>query len=171
VQESAEMSLASLPIQEKIELARRLHYAWSKALLEEPTICALLQQLRTFIEASRQTMREVGVVTECRHCEEEEGGSCCGQGIEDRYTPVLLLINLLLGVPLTKLGRRPRSCYFLGKKGCALLARHVLCVNYLCARLREKLARPELARLQERAGNELETEFVLYERIKRFILR
>jgi len=161
----------SLTIEEKIALARDLLDAWEAELRAPGPARDSLERLRACIEASREVMAGIGVVDECRRCEEVEGGSCCGSGIENRYSEVLLLINLLLGVPLSEGAGRPRSCYFLGERGCTLLARHVLCVNYLCARLRQRLTRAQLSRLQDASGEELETEFRLYETIKRFLNR
>ena len=161
----------SLTIQEKIARARHLLDAWAAELRAQDPVRDSLERLHACIEASREVMAEIGVVDQCRRCEEVEGGSCCGSGIEDRYTDVLLLINLLLGVPLPQGAERPRSCYFLGETGCTLVARHVLCVNYLCARLRERLTPAQLSRLQDSSGEELETEFRCYETIKRFLNR
>jgi hypothetical protein len=161
----------SLTIQEKITLAHNLLDAWGAELRAQGPVRHSLERLRTCIEESREVMVEIGIVGDCRRCEEVEGGSCCGSGIEDRYGEVLLLINLLLGVPLPERAGRPKSCYFLGETGCTLLARHVLCVNYLCARLRERLTPAQRSRLQDTSGEELETEFRLYESIKQFLNR
>jgi hypothetical protein len=68
---------------------------------------------------------------------------------------------------LPTLVRSDNSCTFLGKNGCTLTARHVLCVNYICDKLQKKLAHHELIRLQESAGEELETQFLLHEEIKK----
>jgi hypothetical protein len=161
----------SLMIQEKIARARHLLDAWAAGLRAEGPVRDSLERLRACIEASRKVMLELGVVDECRRCEEVEGGSCCGSGIENRYTEVLLFINLLLGAPLPERAGRPRSCHFLGETGCALLARHTLCVNYLCARLRQRLTPAQLRLLQDASGQELETEVRCYETIKRFLNR
>jgi len=161
----------SLTIQEKIVRARDLLDARAAELRAQGPVRDSLERLRACIEASREVMAETGVVDECRRCEEVEGGSCCGSGIENRYNEVLLLINLLLGVPFRKGAERPGSCYFLGEMGCTLLARHVLCVNYLCARLRERLTPAQLSRLQDVAGEELETGFRCHETIKGFLNR
>jgi hypothetical protein len=59
------------------------------------------------------------------------------------------------------------SCYFLGKNGCTLTARDVLCVNYICDKLQKKLTREELLALQTCAGEELDTLFILHESIKK----
>jgi hypothetical protein len=159
----------SLTIREKIARARDLLDAWAAELRAQGPVRDSLGQLQACIEASREVMLELGVVGECRRCEEVEGGSCCGSGIENRYNEVLLLINLLLGVSLPEGTGRPRSCHFLGETGCTLLARHTLCVNYLCARLRQRLTPAQLSRLQDASGEELETEFRCYETIKRFL--
>ena len=136
---------------------------------QDGSIQALLKRLKQKIDLARKTMIALGVVAECKHCEEEEGGSCCGAGIEDRYDPVALLINLLLGASLPTQVRGGNSCYFLREKGCMLAARHVLCVNYICEKLQKKLTREELIDLQSCAGEELDTEFILHEAIKKHI--
>lgn len=165
---NGETQSTELSIQKKIEQARSLHTAWGDSLRQDPSIHTLLQRLKTNIANTWKTMLELGVVAECKHCEEEEGGSCCGGGIEDRYDTVLLLINLILGISLL-VQPHNNSCYFLGKNGCVLRARHVLCVNYVCEKLRNKLPQDKLIRLQEIAGEELDTLFLLHEAIKKHI--
>ena len=154
-------------IEEKIEQAQDLFGTCGDSLLQDPSIRALLQELRDCIENTNQSMLTLGVVAECKGCEEEEGGSCCGAGIEDKYDPVLLLINLLLGSSLQNPEPVGNSCYFLGKNGCTLTARHVLCVNYICEKLQKKLTREKLISLQTCAGEELNSLFFLQEAIKK----
>jgi hypothetical protein len=156
-------------IYEKIEQAHNLLEACGSSLIEDPHIHALLRKLRDCIESTNQSMVTLGVVAECKNCEEREGGSCCGSGIENKYDAVLLLINLLLGDSLENEEPSKNSCYFLGKKGCTLTARHVLCVNYICQKLQKKLTREELIALQTCAGEELDTLFFLHEAIKKHI--
>ena len=157
----------SLSIQRKIERALSLHDTWEASLRHDPNIFALLEKLQRDIERTKNAMVALGVVAECKHCEEVEGGSCCGVGIENRYDEILLLINLLLGVSLPTRAQCANSCYLLGKDGCTLAARHVLCVNYICSKLRRRLSRDELMKLQTCAGEELNTEFVLHEAVKK----
>ena len=154
-------------IQEKIEQAHNLLETCGSSLIEDPSIHALLVKLRDSIENTYQSMLSLGVVAECKNCEEKEGGSCCGAGIENKYDAVLLLINLLLGGSLQNHEPDGNSCYFLGKNGCKLIARHVLCVNYICEKLQKKLTRKKLIALQTSAGEELETLFFLHEAIKK----
>jgi hypothetical protein len=156
-------------IYEKIEQAHNLLETCGSSLTEDPHIHTLLRKLRDCIESTNQSMVTLGVVAECKNCEEREGGSCCGSGIENKYDAVLLLINLLLGFSLENQEPSKNSCSFLGKKGCTLTARHVLCVNYICQKLQKKLTREELIALQTCAGEELDTLFILHEAIKKHI--
>ena len=158
---------ADLSIREKIRKARSLYRDYKAILLEHPQIRDLLERLDRSLETSREVMFRGGVVAACRWCEEEAGGSCCGAGIENRYTIHLLLMNLLLGVSLPDRRAWTDSCYFLGEAGCCLQARHVLCVNYLCEKLRRDLDPGVLQDLQQSSGTELDTGFVLHEALKK----
>ncbi len=156
-------------VQEKIEKAHNLYSASGDSLRQDPSISVLLNKLQECIENTKDSMLKLGVVAECKHCEEREGGSCCGTGIENKYDVELLLVNLLLEASLRDQQPSQNSCYFLGEKGCKLTARHVLCVNYMCQKLQKKLAREQLISLQTCAGEELDTLFILHEAIKKKI--
>ena len=156
-------------IYEKIEQAQDLFETCGDSLRENPSIRTLLNKLQECIENTKDSMLNLGVVAECKHCEEQEGGSCCGTGIENKYDVELLLVNLLLEASLRNQQPSQNSCYFLGEKGCKLTARHVLCVNYMCQKLQKKLAREQLISLQTCAGEELDTLFILHEAIKKHI--
>jgi len=156
-------------IEEEIKKAQALLADHEAQLRKDPQVQALLERLAQQIQASMEAMRKFGVVATCRTCEELEGGSCCGVGIENQYRATLLLINLLLGIHLPKEHLFIDSCYFLGPKGCSLKARHVLCVNYLCAKIQRNLDKPDLIELQTINGEELETGFRLYEIVRKII--
>ena len=164
-----ESRTTSPTIQEKIEQAQDLFETCGDSLRENPSIRALLNKLQECIDNTNQRMLILDVVAECKNCEEREGGSCCGTGIENKYDVELLLVNLLLEASLRDQQPSQNSCYFLGEKGCKLTARHVLCVNYMCQKLQKKLAREQLISLQTCAGEELDTLFILHEAIKKNI--
>ncbi len=156
-------------IDEKITIAKGLYAGWGEALRCDSAISAQLRELWARVEASGNFRHGSGVARACRLCDREEGGSCCGAGIEDRYSPELLLINLLLGVTLPESRNYAKSCYFLGERGCILPAREILCVNYLCASLQEIIPPEKLLQLQEVNGSEMELLFLLHNRIRNFI--
>lgn len=156
-------------IEEKIGLARDLHSRWAEPLRVYLETAGLLERLAGCIEATWETMRKLGLVDICRHCDEQEGGSCCGAGIEHKFDVLLLLMNLLLGVSLPEQHRRPESCLFLATTGCILKVRLVLCVDFLCPRILGCLSHQQLVRLQEISGEELLAGFRVYDAIKRFL--
>ena len=159
----------SSTIQEKVDQAHNLFETRGDLLKQDPSLRILLNKLQECVENTKDSMLKLGVVAECKHCEEQEGGSCCGTGIENKYDVELLLVNLLLKASWQDQQFSRNSCYFLGENGCKLTARHVLCVNYICDKLQKKLTREELIELQTCAGEELDTLFVLHEAIKKKI--
>jgi hypothetical protein len=155
------------PIEEKIAWAEALHSRLRQDLLQDPTVAQLLKDLRGAIQDSHHEMLGAGIVATCADCEKRGGGSCCGAGLENHYSGLLLLINLLLDVRLPTKRHDPASCFFLGKEGCQLLARHVLCVNYLCKEINDRVDSDKIRCLREKEGVELERLFLLHEHIKK----
>jgi hypothetical protein len=156
-------------IEDKIKMARHMYDLWSEQLKREPHIHQLIEKLEGCLENSREAMLELGIVETCKHCDEEEGGSCCGAGLENKFDTFLLLINLLLGVSLPEGHRRLDSCYLLTDKGCTLKVRLVLCVDFLCHKILNTMSHGDLIRLQQVSGDELTTGFMLYDALKKFM--
>lgn len=153
-------------IKEKISWATRAYREYSDVLISDKNVRQLLGNFRRAASKSLSEMIEIGMVDECRKCEEEEGGACCGAGIENRYSGSLLLINLLLGVKLPSKAPDSKSCFFQGIKGCSLSARHVICVNYICKKITDNIPGHKINTLREKEGIELDILFILNERIK-----
>jgi hypothetical protein len=114
-------------------------------------------------------MGAAGVLAVCSDCAVNGGGSCCGEGIEDRFDAVLLLVNRLMECVLPDSRSVPDGCWFLGEKGCRIVAREVICVNYVCRRLEVAVETGALRRLQERIAQEADASFVLQEALKRWL--
>lgn len=157
----------SSPIEEKIDWAEAYYRRVRRQFLKDRSIVDLLNRLEKAIHASRSEMTAAGLEKICRECEQEEGGSCCGAGLENKYDWELLLINLFLDVNLPKKRHDPGGCYFLGETGCLLQARHVICVNYVCKKITDLIDSRKLNTLREKEGEELNTLFLLHERIKK----
>jgi len=155
--------------QKKIQMAGALLSANKASFLSDSRLCALLSELDSAISASREAMEKAGVVEICRRCDEEEGGSCCGEGMERHYDEWLLLANLLMGVKLQKERQEARSCLFLGERGCTLWARHTICINYLCLEITKCIDPARLSELRRREGKELELLFHTIEYLKLFV--
>jgi hypothetical protein len=157
---------ADSSIEEKISWADACYRKYKNNFLEDVKIQKLLNDFQKASSESLEEMIGIGLVEECRKCEEEEGGACCGKGIENRYSGTLLLINLLLGTKLPSKAPDPKSCFFLGTKGCSLSARHVICVNYICKKITDSIPGQALNHLREKEGTELDILFILNEKIK-----
>lgn len=164
-------SPSSSSIDDKLAAARELYAVWGERLMRDDAIASGLSALETAIAECRQAMIRFGIVEACRECEEEQGGSCCGAGIENRYRPVLLLVNLLLGCSLSPVRKSLNSCHFLGETGCALKVRHILCLNYLCHKIQGRLALEDLIALQTIMGREMDAVFAVHEQVKKFVSR
>lgn len=161
----------SYPILEKIAWAERTLSLFAAGLMSDGWISSGIARYRKAIEGTSRSMRETGVSRECMVCAVHEGGSCCGHGIEDRFDGVLLLINLLLGAKLPLKRLDPFWCWFLGEGGCTIPARHVICINYLCRRIHERIQPGLLRSLEGRIAEEADAGFDLEERIKKWLLK
>ncbi|OPX37437.1 MAG: hypothetical protein B1H12_04910 [Desulfobacteraceae bacterium 4484_190.2] len=163
-----EVSLSS-PIEEKIDWAEHCYKSFRGQLIQDKPIVDYLKRLVDAIQASHKEMGEAGILDICMDCEKNEGGSCCGAGLENKYDGWLLLINRLLDVRLPRKRHDKESCFFLGESGCLLKARHVICVNYLCKKITDRIDPDKLNALREKEGIELDILFLLNERLKRIL--
>jgi len=166
---ATDFSAAGLSITEKIEAAHALFRKWGDRLLKDISVRELIAGLDLKVIASRKAMLDAGILSACRRCEEDEGGSCCGAGIENKYDVALLAANLLMGMTLAAERCFQAGCFFLGPEGCTLSARHTLCVNFLCQPIQKALALDDLVRVQNTIGDEMDTTFLLIEAIKKYI--
>jgi hypothetical protein len=157
------------PIEQRIAWAEQCYTHFKDKLLGDSEVSSLLKGLLPAIRDSHSKMAELGIGDLCKACEKWEGGSCCGAGLENHFSGTLVLINLLLGVKIPARNMDPASCLFLSTNGCQLLARHVICVNYLCDKIAACVPALEITRLRQLEGVELDLLFVLHERLKRLL--
>lgn len=156
-------------ITQKVKQAEEYYLTEKERLCSDSRLVDLLQDLKAAVLNSRQDMAESGIIPLCRECEQDEGGSCCGKGLENKYSEILLLINLLLGVSLPAERYDSESCFFLGRDGCRLVARHVICVNYLCSKITTRIKPDKISLLREKEGVELGLLFLANERVKKLL--
>ena len=159
------------PVEAKTAWANDCFDREKSRLLEDQNFPDLLEALKNAVHRSREEMLRTGIVDLCRECEEIEGGSCCGAGLEKHYSGRLLLINRLLGVTLPHQREEPLSCFFLSSTGCRLLARDVLCINYVCSKITSRIKSDPLAALREAEGEEILLLFRVNEKLRKLIKR
>src|SRR5512137_843844 len=105
------------PVEAKTAWANDCFDQERSRLLEDRSLAERLEALKNAVGRSRERMLCTGIMDLCRDCEEKEGGSCCGAGLEKHYSGILLLINRLLGVTLPQQREEPSSCFFLSSSG------------------------------------------------------
>lgn len=149
-----------------IHQARAFCDAYGTFLRKDPEVQGLLGAYRKAIDRTYDAMAEARVLETCSECAQRPSGSCCFEGVEDWYDPVLLVINLLLDVPLPSRREIPKACFFLGQKGCKLRGRYAFCVNFLCPELSAGMKAGTLLRT---AGEELLCGWELEKEIHRRI--
>jgi hypothetical protein len=153
----------------EVRLAYHLYKIFSHTLLQDEKLRTLLGQLDQNIEATQKEMGAAGIVKECADCAVNGDGTCCGKRTGYKYDSIILLVNLLLGKTIPLQSQNPLACYFLTQEGCILRARHVICVNFVCPRLRKNITQEMLIHVQNVAGKELDTLFLVEEYIKKKI--
>jgi hypothetical protein len=138
-----------------ISRARTLFERLRHVLGQQPEWFRLLSRCGEAIDATQGLMQKMGVTAACTVCAGQGLGSCCFEGIEEGYDPVLLLINLLAGADLPDAREIPGSCFFVGREGCKLRARYYFCLHYFCPTLQEELGPVTKQELLRAVGREL----------------
>jgi len=142
-----------------IALARNLYQAHGEDLLNDKTLCGMLMQIDKNIGATQDEMTATGVADECSDCALRGEGTCCSERTGHKCDTTLLLLNLLLGRSLPEKPSSHDQCYFLASRGCVLRARPIICINFVCSRLREKIPHKVMVHLQQTAGAEMDILF------------
>jgi hypothetical protein len=159
------------PIHKKIAWSEKAFNESGKELLTDKIVSERLIAYKKAIDDTWEEMKGLGVLEVCTDCAINGGGSCCGAGIENRFDGTLLLINLLMGARLPKKRPDVSSCFFLGENGCTIPARHTICINYICKRLKRKIGEENLKTLGEMIIQESDASFLLEDAIKRRLLQ
>ncbi len=159
------------PIVKKIDWANAIFNNYKEQLRNNLVIKELLKNYKEKIDNTWLIMKNTGVCDICMRCATLDGGSCCGDGIEDKFDGILLLVNLLFGCSLPRSREIPNGCWFLGKNGCKLIARQVICVNYLCKKIYKEISLDKIHRLQTAILEETEQLFIVEEKLKSELLK
>ncbi len=129
----------------------------------------LLAELKNYILEAEIERQRTGMSAICAKCG-QESKSCCGSGIELKYSPQLLLINILFGVKMPSKHEFPDKCYFIKPDGCCLFARDIFCINFICDKIKGKISPKQLKKLRELEGKQLHIQFILEEKLKRLMM-
>ncbi len=159
------------PVDIKIEWAHRLYRKYGREILASTAMKEALARYKSAIQATWKAMDETGISRECGRCATEDGGSCCAKGIENRFDLFILLLNLLMDREIPARRWDPEGCRFLGPQGCKLLARHVICINFICKRLYSRIPQRDIQRVQQAMEEETTLAFLLEEAVKKWLIK
>ncbi len=151
----------------KVRKARELYRLHGRDLKEE--FAEELQKLEKAIEKTQKFMRDSGLPELCKECA-LEGKCCCRPWVAELFDVYDLLLNALLDVDLPESREVEGLCFFVGKNGCRLKVRQVICVDFLCPKAEELLGEKEFE-LRRIEGEELELAFILKEKIKKKLMQ
>ncbi len=163
------MKKAGQLITQSIYSAKNLFKIHGDTLLSDLNLAKMLSLLESKINISREEMIKSGIVNECASCSLQRAETCCTFRTGFKCDTTLLLINMLMNVPLPEFPFYPELCHFLTEKGCCLKARPVICINYTCSILREKIPFKKLIRVQEITGKEMDLVFKIENYIKQIL--
>ncbi|MCX7771261.1 MAG: hypothetical protein N2202_09335 [Proteobacteria bacterium] len=154
-------------IHEKIKLANLKKERIIQAKDFSLELNSLLRELKTYIIDAERERHRTGMAKICSQCA-IENKPCCGSGIELKFSPELLTINLLYGISFPNKAKIDGMCFFLTNKGCCLFARDVFCINFICDRIKTELSINKLKKLRELEGLQLNLQFKIEEILKNF---
>ncbi len=142
-------------VKQEIARAKEVYATHGEAILAEPHLAQLLAAFREQIEATNRLFQEMGVAEDCAACCDRDKGPCCFDGAQGWYDLRLLLINQLLGVEVPQEPELADDCWFNSPKGCKLLAKDSICLNFFCPEIQARLSDEELLALRRQVGREL----------------
>lgn len=137
---------------DKLAQAHALHATLAARLAAAPRFARELALLRAHLDALDAQMRAMELGRLCSRCAARPGGGCCGAIMADNTDAVQILINLLLGVPVTLQPDSGPNCCFLGALGCLFAAKPIFCLNYNCTHILQSASAEHLERLYRHAA-------------------
>lgn len=149
---------------EKISWAEDIYSRYGDIILQDDEVQRLLSVLDRSIDATYKEMENAGTLEECTRCAMKTG-SCCSKKIDKMYDKRTLLVNLFMGYEMPREREIEDGCFLQGTRGCKIKAREIICVDYFCPSMYDKIDRDKMIGLQNVAGEEHETLFKLSNRI------
>ena len=139
---------------EAVSRSAELLRVYGRDCLDHPELAENLSLYRDGIAASELFQAELGLGAICGECARNDA-SCCYDGVQLLYDPVMLFINRLLGCEPPPAREIAGVCHFCGAGGCKLTAKLSYCHNYYCPAVEEAVGGANLRLLRATVGREL----------------
>lgn len=144
----------------KIQLAHEIYNEQGSILLARPGIAQQLELMNARAAAVGKCMRDTQIPEQCTDCATtSKNGGCCSLAMASESDTILLLANLLAGNEVRMQRDDGRECSFLGPTGCSLRFKPMFCLNYLCSKIRQRLASDNLQKLDRAVGLLLQCQY------------
>ncbi|MGE4560746.1 MAG: hypothetical protein AB7E77_11115 [Desulfobulbus sp.] len=155
---------------EKLSQAQLLFERFRDGRLIEASLSRELGQLQRECQGLSDQMEAMALGHLCSGCAARPGGGCCSAYMADNTDSLQILINLLLGVRVSRREPEDSECCFLGPTGCLFRAKPIFCLNYNCSRIVSSADPAALALLEQRTaaalGQQIRIESLLLERLR-----
>ena len=139
-------------IDNKMEEMAKLYDRHGIQLLKNDAITESLALLRKYAAKLSAQMKAMNLGQLCSNCPSRTGGGCCSSYMEANSDVVLLLINRLYGINVTRQHQDSTECCFLGHAGCILPLKPMFCLNYNCKHISDQATGTEMEDLEQLAG-------------------
>jgi Fe-S-cluster containining protein len=136
----------------KMHAMDKLYNRHGRQLLADETITVSLALLKEYAAELSAYMQAMSLGPLCSNCASRTGGGCCSSYMEANSDVVLLLINRLYGINVTRQHDDSTDCCFLGHSGCILPIKPMFCLNYNCKHISDQATKKEMDDLEQLAG-------------------
>ncbi|GEM_PF-313211 len=146
---------------EKLIIARRLQAIFDDQLPLMSQSASALTTVHPHVMALEQHMQAMGLGQLCSRCAAGAGGGCCSAYMADNCDVIQILLNLLMGIPVTFDHQSTENCGFLGPYGCQFRLKPIFCLNYNCTHILRGVSPQSLALLYQLANTVLRQQAII----------
>jgi hypothetical protein len=139
-------------VDDKILEMEDLYSRYDSQLLKNEAITDSLALLKRYAAKLSAQMKAMNLGQLCSDCASRTGGGCCSSYMEANSDVILLLINKLCGIKVTRQHEDSTECCFLGHSGCILPIKPIFCLNYNCKHISDQATTTEMNDLEQLAG-------------------
>lgn len=139
-------------VDDKMEEMEDLYDRYGRKLLDDEAVTKSLALLKKYAAKLSEQMKAMNLGQLCSNCASLPGGGCCSSYMEANSDVILLLINRLSGINVTRQHDDSTECSFLGQSGCILPIKPMFCLNYNCKHISDQSTNKEMNDLEQLAG-------------------
>jgi hypothetical protein len=141
-----------VPVETKQRLAEELHEKHGAELLRRQDLCADLSLLADHARRTQNLMARTRMRSMCASCGTGVAGGCCSISMAAETDALQMLMNMLIGIQVMRVGNPGSECCYLGREGCLFAFKPIFCLNYICSNIRAAVSPENLMELEHRTN-------------------